>query len=264
MKKHLLNHEAEAGNSANCQVCNICKEVFADVQTANEHLENCSISGKTKNRKIVVSELKEIYRCEYCQRCFTEIAFVKNHKTSHSDPLPYVCVVCDTRYSTYSRVAAHRVAHKKSSKMKTFTDGPRIPKYFICDYCDKKYLHFTNMNVHRRSCLKKKIFTCGNCGDTFDNGRELSKHKRGNDKVKKLSCNGCCSTFGSKCDLEIHKKTHSTNLRERRGCSCSYCGKTFFQVMKSRTFVNHHRVNVVVINHFSEIPFDYPRQESHR
>ncbi|XP_033217016.1 zinc finger protein 431-like [Belonocnema kinseyi] len=224
LTNHLLTHQVEAKQSMICQFCDACNEVFLDVSEAESHIQVCKSSDSPK---IEEKSLNAIYRCEFCQRCFTSIKFAKTHRKSHSGPTPFICTICNVAYATYNQVQAHKSAHRKSSQ-NLRSKETTITKFFFCEYCEKEFLQFTNMNVHRKSCVKTKNWTCGCCSAVFPNNFELSKHKRRRDPGEDWSCDYCDKSFANFCGLITHKDLH-TRTNKNLLFACSICGKNFHQ-----------------------------------
>ncbi|XP_015584863.1 zinc finger protein 184 isoform X2 [Cephus cinctus] len=240
LTKHLLRHQVEAGRSMTCYVCTGCNEVFIDSLSGNLHIDNCILTNNGKNSIIEERTLTAMYRCEFCERCYTDIKYMKMHRACHTGLQPYVCTICDITYATYNQATAHKSAHKKSSKEVNVKEDVVIPKYFSCECCNKQFLHFTNMNIHRKACASGKNWTCRYCGFVFENAKELSRHKKGKDNEKTWPCEGCNMIFGSICALEIHKEIHTKAYANRKLFKCLYCGKEFVQKTQLTIHIRSH------------------------
>lgn len=240
LTKHLLRHQVEAGRSMLCHICTACNEIFVDVSSGNSHITTCKLTEEGSDKRIEERNLSAMYKCEFCERCYTEVKFMKVHRACHGGPQPYVCIICDITYATYNQATAHKSAHKKSSKEANVKENIIIPTYFACEHCDKQFLHYTNMNVHRKACASGKNWTCRYCGFIFENAKELSKHKKGKDGQETWPCEECSMSFGSVCALETHKEIHSEAFVDRKIFVCLYCRKEFTQKTHLTTHIRSH------------------------
>ncbi|XP_012272366.1 zinc finger protein 665 isoform X2 [Orussus abietinus] len=226
LTKHLLRHQVEAGRSMLCNVCTGCHEVLSEESQITTHSLTCEAIRNSNKQTVEEKTLRAMYRCEFCERSYTEVRFMKIHRSHHSGPLPYICIICDIAFATYNQITAHKSAHKRSPKDINAKENVIVPKYFSCEHCDKHFLHYTSMNVHRKVCETGKVWRCRYCGSTFRNAKELTKHKSGLDNGETWNCQECNITFKSICAYEIHMEVHDETII---GLTCPYCGKKFIQ-----------------------------------
>ncbi|PSN37547.1 hypothetical protein C0J52_12551 [Blattella germanica] len=220
--------------------CEVCNKTFLDKQTLKEHSVShmeikpyqCHICGKYLNRNsrlkkhMMSHELQKkskpqecyqctVYRCEFCERCFDQPTHLNSHRANHIDEtLPFKCHVCGTGFSTFARLATHKVTHGVYKKNDEFS----IPKLFLCNECDKAYVHWTYLSVHRKMIHAevKHMYKCKISLDT---------HKKNHNGPRSHVCPICKKGF-------VHNSGLSSHLRLHRGDKphcCEYCGKTFLQ-----------------------------------
>jgi hypothetical protein len=104
----------------------------------------------------------QVYRCEFCERFYADPAFLSAHRSNHTDePLPFKCHICGAGFATFARVATHKVTHGVYEKKDEFS----VPKLYLCDSCDKAYVHWTYLSVHRKMIHAevKHMYKCKVC-----------------------------------------------------------------------------------------------------
>lgn len=98
LRKHLLTHESNPVVN-DIHVCKVCKETFADQQNANLH-QTC----KHANEKCIeIISTDKVFRCEFCEKCFSSPLALNEHRTAHTGQTPYMCHICKAHFSSYSR-----------------------------------------------------------------------------------------------------------------------------------------------------------------
>ena len=69
---------------------------------------------------LIESSVKQVLSCEECDKTFTNPIYLKRHKLTHTDELPFHCKHCSLAFRTYGARATHlSLAHTK--------------EMFICD-----------------------------------------------------------------------------------------------------------------------------------
>jgi len=145
----------------------------------------------------------------------------------HDDkPRPYLCTVCDKRFSTRESLSEHKLLH----------DGDNL---YLCIHCQKRFycLQYlkTHMNVHSSK------YRCTECGKGFKSNHELTKHGRTHSREKPFECTVCSKKFRQKNDLAQHRRIHSG---EKTYCmfvySCGQCKKRFMNFNNWRRHVRVH------------------------
>ena len=124
-----------------------------------------------------------------CYACYTgESAF--NAKTEadrindehpHDDkPRPYVCTVCEKRFTQKGHLKQHRKRH---------TGG----KFYSCTHCEKRFITQNYLTKHMNVHSSK--YKCSECGKCCQNNRALTVHRRIHSGEKPFECNDCKKTI---------------------------------------------------------------------
>ncbi|PNF22522.1 hypothetical protein B7P43_G13958 [Cryptotermes secundus] len=265
LKKHLMSHELQkTTDPQECFQCTVCGETFPNEPKAVAHAQIGHSLPSESECVFHLYPMDKVYRCEFCERIYADPAFLSAHRSSHTDEsFPFKCHICGAGFATFARVATHKVTHGIYDKKDEFS----IPKFYLCDSCDKAYIHWTYLSVHRKMVHAevKHMYKCKMCPEQFVNSWSLAYHRKTRhcetepppldsslpaNERKRWKCECCEKRYLS---LDSHKKTHngikphvcpvckktfvhisslSSHLRLHRGDkphSCEYCGKTFLQ-----------------------------------
>jgi len=177
------------------------------------------------------------YLCTVCDKKFTTKDVLKQHKQIHNVDKLYSCTQCEKRFATRRYLRMHMNVH--SSKYK-------------CTECGKCFSSNQNLTVHRRIHSGEKPFECTVCSKRFINSANLAKHSRIHSVEKPYKCHECDKVFSVSFSLTTHMRVHtgdkpykcllcdksfsiSSNLQShkrhahsnRRPYDCRYCGKMF-------------------------------------
>jgi len=134
---------------------------------------------------------------------------------------PYLCMVCDKRFTNKSNLNAHRTLHAGE-------------KLYSCTQCDKhfpnkRYLSF-HMNVHSSK------YSCTECGKCFRGNPELTKHRRIHSGEKPFECTVCSKRFTQSSELVRHSRIHSGEKPHK----CHICNKAFSLSVNRNTHISIH------------------------
>ena len=66
---------------------------------------------KTSGSDVVVKKDEKPYKCEYCDQCFSQRAYLKSHQRVHTGEKPYKCENCDKCFSDKRCLIRHQRLH---------------------------------------------------------------------------------------------------------------------------------------------------------
>ncbi|XP_065563791.1 zinc finger protein 813-like isoform X2 [Artemia franciscana] len=139
---------------------------------------------------------KKIYKCEVCDKIYSEARNLKRHQRLHRGEKPFKCDVCDKTFSQAEHSNLHQRVHTGE-------------KPFKCDICDKTFSHSANLNTHQRLHTGEKPFKCYVCDKTFSHTSNLNTHKRMHTGEKPFKCDVCDKTFSQLSNLKRHRRLHT-------------------------------------------------------
>ena len=197
-KSSLTNHvQMKCGN-----VCEICKEIFANKTEVKLHMFNAHQKIK-KMRDLLDIDLT--HECNQCDRKYSTIHNLNTHiKYAHSNEVVKVqCPDCGRLFSTTGALKKHSSLHKP----------PELP----CPICGKlfhnnQYLLRHAMSVHGDSSEKK--FKCNLCEKGFDTKSAMDGHKNWHLNLKPYKCRWCERTYQNQSNCNAHeRKTHTDEYK---------------------------------------------------
>lgn len=168
------------------------------IENGNKDYNNDDDDEKKQKKKRL-----HFYFCDYpnCDKVFNDKKTHYKHLREHKKL--YKCSfneICNKSFSKKQDVLIHEKIHKNL-------------KNEICKYCDKKFIHPSNLHRHikyiHNSGIESKPFFCRKCKKQFSRKESLIKHLRShlnrNDR-KIFYCNfdGCDMSFTSKSNRNRH------------------------------------------------------------
>ncbi|EDL87519.1 zinc finger protein 423, isoform CRA_b [Rattus norvegicus] len=156
------------------------------------------------------------YPCQFCDKSFIRLSYLKRHEQIHSDKLPFKCTFC-------SRLFKHKRSRDRHIKLHTG---------------DKKY-HCHECESEKEA--KKDDFMCDYCEDTFSQTEELEKHvltlhPQLSEKAD-LQCIHCPEVFVDESTLLAHIHQAHANQKHK----CPMCPEQFSSVEGVYCHLDSHR-----------------------
>lgn len=196
--------------------CEVCDKVLATMRTLIAHMRihtgdrphGCHLCPKTfrisigLRRHIREHHLKiRKYKCDICDRGFTNQRNVNEHRRLHSEERPYKCDTCNNQFKQQASLFIHRRIHQTSFR-------------FRCPHCSMGFNAKTPMNLHIATHTGEKPHTCDICNRQFRVRYEMNKHKLTHSDVKPFVCIKCGLHFRQKRYLVKHCRTHHKDILE--------------------------------------------------
>jgi len=150
------------------------------------------------------------YVCTVCDKRFTKRCNMTEHRKRHTGDNVYSCTQCDKRFSTADALRKHKNIH--TSKYK-------------CTECDKCCQSDKALAVHRRSHSGEKLFECTVCSKRFTQAGNLTTHSRIHSGEKPHKCHLCDNAFSQSGHLTTHMRVHTGE----KPYKCSLCDRSFSQ-----------------------------------
>lgn len=287
LRSHVKTHRAAESTDQLCYCCGNCGYVAPNPTAVAEHVDkqHCDDTAHSaENNECYALRLSSVVKCEYCDSTYLNSVHLNSHReVAHvgggaGNVEPFICVVCSSTFSTYSRLTTHKLTHGINMESTcgapvqqqqpgqddlnqptdflddSVSDRFEIPQFFSCEYCSKMCLHYTYFCLHRR--LKHppgvQTHTCERCSVDFKTSWRLSYHRKtvhgqqANEKpAEKFNCTVCSRKFVKIGALNLHKtRTHIDVVGDVCKYLCHLCGKFFSSEFSLRTHVKTHEFGV--------------------
>ncbi|XP_032528273.1 zinc finger protein 423 isoform X2 [Danaus plexippus] len=181
------------------------------------------------------------YQCQFCDKAFPRLSYLKKHEQTHSDQMPFRCEFC-------SRLFKHKRSRDRHVKLHT---GDR--KY-RCVHCESAFSRSDHLKIHMKTHDNQKPFQCTVCNRGYNTAAALTSHMQGhkrdregrdNDRRRALRCLRCGDAFRRADMLQAHMiSAHGVDAESmtppRRVASqppptllaCIYCTRDTFTSME--------------------------------
>ncbi|XP_066435864.1 zinc finger protein 271-like [Eleutherodactylus coqui] len=201
-------------------------DMLDSVKAAQAKLENSPFSmgeflkkvGVSSNQPTIVMGRKQ-YKCDLCDRCFSDASNLRRHKNIHTGLRPYVCDLCGSSFRQKSQLDRHRLVHT----------GERP---YRCAFCTKGFRDSTELRVHFRVHTGERPYSCPICQKSFSRICYMRRHKEKHAKTQptviqkvenchrviltneneeipqEFQCSFCSKSFVTKKELDAHRPVH--------------------------------------------------------
>ncbi|XP_029438343.1 zinc finger protein 420-like [Rhinatrema bivittatum] len=139
------------------------------------------------------------FKCERCERAFSQRVQLRNHSYTHTGEKPHACQVCGRAFSTKSNLNGHVRIHTGS-------------RPHVCPFCGKSFYRGPHLRVHLRCHTGEKPYTCEHCGKHFADSSTLGKHRRSSSGCMTLKVSEYLKSTG----LEFRRRNSSLNVMKPR------------------------------------------------
>ncbi|XP_054740307.1 zinc finger protein 423 homolog [Anastrepha obliqua] len=180
------------------------------------------------------------YQCQFCDKSFPRLGYLKKHEQSHAEHLPFKCDYC-------ARLFKHKRSRDRHTKLHT---GDRR---YRCPHCEAAFSRSDHLKIHMKTHDNQKPFQCTICNRGYNTAAALTSHMQNHKKQAAILAaggnpqalnysprsTGSVSSSGS-----FHKRRYATTLahtdakptrldypkrpRTVNLLSCNYCSKSEF------------------------------------
>uniref|UniRef100_A0AC11ELS3 Zinc finger protein 423 n=1 Tax=Ovis aries TaxID=9940 RepID=A0AC11ELS3_SHEEP len=167
------------------------------------------------------------YPCQFCDKSFIRLSYLKRHEQIHSDKLPFKCTYC-------SRLFKHKRSRDRHIKLHTGD------KKYHCHECEAAFSRSDHLKIHLKTHSSSKPFKCTVCKRGFSSTSSLQSHMQAHKKNKEhlaksekeakkddFMCDYCEDTFSQTEELEKHVLTRHPQLSEKADLQCIHCPEVF-------------------------------------
>uniref|UniRef100_A0A8C1EFI7 Zinc finger protein 423 n=1 Tax=Cyprinus carpio carpio TaxID=630221 RepID=A0A8C1EFI7_CYPCA len=210
------------------------------------------------------------YPCQFCDKSFSRLSYLKRHEQIHSDKLPFKCTFC-------SRLFKHKRSRDRHVKLHTGD------KKYSCQECEAAFSRSDHLKIHLKTHSSSKPFKCSICKRGFSSTSSLQSHMQAHRKNKEhlakkdqadqdqdlYMCDYCEETFSQTDELEKHVLTQHPQLSDRAELQCIHCPEIFSDegtllTHIDRTHANKKHKCPVCAEQFPSVEDVYCHLDSHR
>ncbi|KAM7058792.1 zinc finger protein 423 isoform 1-T1 [Molossus nigricans] len=209
------------------------------------------------------------YPCQFCDKSFIRLSYLKRHEQIHSDKLPFKCTYC-------SRLFKHKRSRDRHIKLHTGD------KKYHCHECEAAFSRSDHLKIHLKTHSSSKPFKCSVCKRGFSSTSSLQGHMQAHKKNKEhlaksekearkddFMCDYCEDTFSQTEELEKHVLSRHPQLSEKADLQCIHCPEVFAD--ESALLAHIHRAHAnqkhkcpMCPEQFSSVEGVYCHLDSHR
>ncbi|XP_075998731.1 zinc finger protein 423 [Genypterus blacodes] len=218
------------------------------------------------------------YPCQFCDKSFSRLSYLKRHEQIHSDKLPFKCTFC-------SRLFKHKRSRDRHVKLHTGD------KKYSCQECEAAFSRSDHLKIHLKTHSSSKPFKCSVCKRGFSSTSSLQSHmqahrknrehlalrserdggKKGDGDMEQdlYMCDYCEETFSQTDELEKHVLTRHPQLSDRADLQCIHCPEIFLDEPSLLTHIETQHANrkhkcPVCSEQFPSVEDVYCHLDSHR
>ena len=158
--------------------------------------KKCKESFDTFKRVRVHSGEKP-YKCDICEKRFSQPRQWRNHKQTHTGEKPFKCFICNSNFSSLSYLTKHERIHSDVKPLK-------------CGFCSKTFRFATQKKVHERMEHNRPKIKCSwnGCKSEFNDHTSLKDHIRITHDPTPFHCDQCNRKYKFKKELDHYKRKH--------------------------------------------------------
>ncbi|XP_019562281.3 zinc finger protein 37 [Aedes albopictus] len=142
-KSHLTDHVSSHTGEVS-YACEDCGTKYSKAKSLSRHRRACHMerpsNTKPANRQPLSTDGQ--YKCNYCPKTFKHRPSLNFHIKTHNEVLPFVCILCDTRFATKKGMLVHRGKYHPTpmDAFKPITPSSLEPKKSLqCSFCDRSF-----------------------------------------------------------------------------------------------------------------------------
>ncbi|XP_076355554.1 zinc finger protein 423-like isoform X2 [Tachypleus tridentatus] len=164
------------------------------------------------------------YACQFCDKAFPRLSYLKRHEQIHSDQMPFKCDYCQ-------RLFKHKRSRDRHIKLHTGD------KKYRCPHCESAFSRSDHLKIHLKTHDHAKPFQCTVCNRGYNTAAALTSHMQNHKKEsahtssnaqsqsQSFRCLQCSAFFSTAKDLQTHVETHregSASPNEKTS-QCAFC-----------------------------------------
>ena len=239
---------AQVEESQNPLECKACGKVFKLKKLLNRHFRTEHASDNP-------------YTCLQCNRKCRGASELEIHSRIHTKEKPFLCGVCEKRFTQKSHLNDHLAKVHEISEKKHSCDicglvlasAAAVRKHANI-HVNPEVTHMSDdpeisddtkqsLGIRRESVGLKsdRDYSCSVCNKTFSQRSHLTVHSRIHTGEKPFMCSHCGKQFSVASNLKKHASTHlKDNAPPLKENVCEICGRMFASLKDLQTHAKSH------------------------
>ena len=169
-------------------------------------------TASKQNTKSVTSVKPKIYKCDVCEKMYSDKDSFESHVRGHTGDRPFKCDDCGKTFTSNDYFKRHRRLHT----------GDRL---YRCLVCDKGFLQRKSLAMHVKNKCGEPL-QCPLCPKVCASKSSLSQHTRYHHTNKPVyTCEICAHTFQEHSFFVTHMRSEHADFKP---FECPICFKSFF------------------------------------
>ncbi|KAH8337914.1 hypothetical protein KR067_009423, partial [Drosophila pandora] len=103
------------------------------------------------------------YQCQFCEKSFPRLGYLKHHVQSHAEHLPFKCEYC-------SKLFKHKRSRDRHKKLHT------NERNYKCPHCEAAFSRSDHLKIHMKTHDIQKPFQCSMCNRGYNTAAALTSH----------------------------------------------------------------------------------------
>ncbi|XP_022248134.1 zinc finger protein 423-like isoform X2 [Limulus polyphemus] len=165
------------------------------------------------------------HACQFCEKAFPRLSYLKRHEQIHSDQMPFKCDYCQ-------RLFKHKRSRDRHIKLHTGD------KKYRCPHCESAFSRSDHLKIHMKTHDHAKPFQCTVCNRGYNTAAALTSHVQNHNKKQAVytssiaharsqsfRCLQCSTYFLNAKDLQAHVGAHcgETPSPSDKTSRCTFC-----------------------------------------
>ncbi|XP_058055032.1 zinc finger protein 423 homolog [Anopheles bellator] len=146
-------------------------------KTSRSLHHNNNNSSSQNNNNHTNSNSKNVdgtYHCQFCDKTFPRLGYLKKHEQSHTEHMPFKCEYC-------ARLFKHKRSRDRHTKLHT---GDRR---YRCLHCEAAFSRSDHLKIHMKTHDNQKPFQCTICNRGYNTAAALTSHMQNHKKQLALT-----------------------------------------------------------------------------
>ncbi|XP_052899805.1 uncharacterized protein LOC128306360 [Anopheles moucheti] len=172
--QHHVHHRRTAGGHASSAKEGGKASLKHHHQLNNNNNSSSHNHNNNNNNGSNSKGLNSTYHCQFCEKTFPRLGYLKKHEQSHTEHMPFKCEYC-------ARLFKHKRSRDRHTKLHT---GDRR---YRCLHCEAAFSRSDHLKIHMKTHDNQKPFQCTICNRGYNTAAALTSHMQNHKKQLALT-----------------------------------------------------------------------------